>query len=202
MPTKTKAVFTAFIVVALPLCWIGAQGREPGSGAKAPEQSTDLTASAKTSDKKPEKNDAPKPVDRASEPTDKTGQATMKRVTGIGGVFIKAKDPIKLRAWYKIHLGINVQTWGGASFRWVDAAGAPTNGKTAWHVGDGANFAPSEASFMINYRVADLPGLLKALREEGCQVLDKVEQSDFGIFGWVMDPEGNKVELWQPPDGK
>lgn len=132
----------------------------------------------------------------------KTELAAMKRVTGIGGVFIKAKNPAKLRAWYKTHLGIDVQTWGGASFRWVDGAGVPINGKTAWFVGNGSNFAPSEASFMINYRVADLHGLLKLLREEGCQVLDQVEQSDFGIFGWVMDPEGNKVELWQPPEGQ
>jgi predicted enzyme related to lactoylglutathione lyase len=128
---------------------------------------------------------------------DKTENATMKRVTGIGGVFIKAKDPTKLRAWYKTHLGIDAETWGGASF-----TGVPANAKTAWFVGDGSNFAPSDASFMINYRVADLHGLLRLLREEGCQVLDKVEQSDFGIFGWVMDPEGNKVELWQPPEGK
>lgn len=120
----------------------------------------------------------------------------MKRITGIGGVFIKAKDPVKLRAWYKTHLGIDVQTWGGASF-----TGVPVKGKTAWFVGDGSTFAPSNASFMINYRVADLHGLLRLLRAEGCQVLDKVEQSDFGIFGWVMDPEGNKVELWQPPEG-
>jgi predicted enzyme related to lactoylglutathione lyase len=126
----------------------------------------------------------------------------MKRVTGIGGVFISAKDPAKLRAWYKTHLGIDVQEWGGAAFRWVDAAGAPANGTTVWSVGDGSYFAPSNASFMVNYRVADLHGLLTLLREEGCQVLEKAEESEFGIFGWVMDPEGNKVELWQPPEGQ
>ena len=126
----------------------------------------------------------------------------MKRVTGIGGVFIKAKDPKKLRAWYKEHLGIDVQPWGGASFRWGDSATVPANAKTAWFVGSGSTFAPSGSPFMINYRVADLKALLKALREEGCQVLDKTEESEFGLFGWVMDPEGNKVELWQPPEGK
>lgn len=126
----------------------------------------------------------------------------MKRVTGIGGVFISANDPTKLRAWYKTHLGIDVQEWGGAAFRWVDAAGAPANGTTVWSVGDGSNFAPSKASFMVNYRVADLHGLLRLLREEGCHVLEKVEESEFGTFGWVMDPEGNKVELWQPPEGQ
>lgn len=126
----------------------------------------------------------------------------MKRVTGIGGVFISAKDPAKLCDWYKTHLGIDVQAWGGAVFRWVDAAGVPTNGVTAWSIGDGSSFAPGKTSFMINYRVADLRGLLKALRGEGCEVLEKVDESEYGIFGWVMDPEGNKVELWQPPEGR
>ena len=126
----------------------------------------------------------------------------MKRVTGIGGVFFSAKDPAKLRSWYKTHLGIDVQDWGGAAFQWVDDAGTPANGTTAWLIGDGSSFAPGNPAFMVNYRVADLHGLLRLLREEGCQVLEKVEESEFGIFGWVMDPEGNKVELWQPPKGK
>ena len=126
----------------------------------------------------------------------------MKRVTGVGGVFFSAKDPTALQSWYKTHLGIDVQPWGGAAFPWVDDAGTPVNGTTAWLIGDGSSFAPGNAAFMVNYRVADLHGLLKALREEGCQVLDKVEESDFGIFGWVIDPEGNKVELWQPPEGQ
>lgn len=126
----------------------------------------------------------------------------MVRVTGIGGVFIKASDPGRLRSWYKTHLGIDVQEWGGAAFRWVDAAGAPASGTTVWSIGDGSYFAPSSAAFMVNYRVADLRGLLRLLRDEGCQVLEKVEESEFGLFGWVMDPEGNKVELWQPPEGQ
>jgi hypothetical protein len=191
MYIKTKAVLTAFAVVALPICCIHAQDRQPTSSATAP---------AKASEKKRGNSDPQKPINRSSKPMDKT--ATAKRVTGIGGVFIKAKDPIKLRAWYRIHLGIDVQTWGGASFRWGDSADVPANAKTVWFVGDGSNFKPSDASFMINYRVADLHGLLKLLREEGCHVLDKVEESEFGIFGWVMDPEGNKVELWQPPKGQ
>jgi predicted enzyme related to lactoylglutathione lyase len=131
-----------------------------------------------------------------------TGKASLKRVTGIGGIAIRAKQPAKLREWYKVHLGIDVQVWGGAAFHWVDASGAPANGSTAWSVSNGADFAPSNASFMVNYRVADLNALLKALREEGCEVLDKVSDSEYGKFGWVMDPEGNKVELWQPPPGK
>ena len=125
----------------------------------------------------------------------------MKRVTGIGGVFLKANNPENLCAWYKTHLGIDIQKWGGATFRWIDEAGAPTSGTTAWSIGDGSYFAPSSSSFMINYRVADLHSLLKLLRDEGCEVLEKVEESEFGIFGWVMDPEGNKIELWQPPEG-
>lgn len=127
----------------------------------------------------------------------------MRRVTGIGGVFFKAHDPVVLRAWYAKHLGIGVQAWGGAAFPWSDGAGGPANGMTIWSIGaaDGDSFAPSTASFMINYRVDDLAGLLQALRDEGCDVLDKVEDSEYGKFGWVIDPEGNKVELWQPPEG-
>jgi len=126
----------------------------------------------------------------------------MHRVTGIGGIFIGAQDPAALREWYRKHLGIDVQTWGGAAFRWADAAGTPVNGTTVWSVGDGSYFAPGKTAFMVNYRVADLHGLLAALRAEGCRVLDKVEESEFGKFGWVMDPEGNKIELWEPPAGQ
>jgi len=125
----------------------------------------------------------------------------MKRVTGIGGIFLRAKDPAALGAWYKTHLGIDVQAWGGAIFRWVDDKGEPMGGTTTWSVGDGSYFAPSQASFMVNYRVADLHGLLDQLRKEGCPVMDKTDQSEYGKFGWVMDPEGNKIELWEPPAG-
>jgi predicted enzyme related to lactoylglutathione lyase len=128
----------------------------------------------------------------------------MKRVTGIGGIFFKAQDPVALRAWYKVHLGIDVQDWGGAAFTWTDANGRPFAGTTIWNVSaSGAEYyAPSTSSFMVNYRVADLQALLTVLRAEGCNVLDKVEESDFGRFGWVLDPEGNKVELWEPPEGQ
>ena len=126
----------------------------------------------------------------------------MKRVTGIGGVFIKAGDPVALGAWYKRHLGIDVQDWGGTVFVWADAEGKPVGGTTVWSVGDGANFAPSNAPFMVNYRVDDLAALLQALRDEGCQVLQEDLDSEYGKFGWVIDPEGNKVELWQPPEGQ
>jgi predicted enzyme related to lactoylglutathione lyase len=128
----------------------------------------------------------------------------MKRVTGIGGVFFKAKDPAALGAWYRQHLGIDVQPWGGASFEWTDDAGNPTGGTTAWLIGgaDSQQFAPSSSPFMVNYRVQDLDALLRALRDEGCNVLEKADDSEYGKFGWVMDPEGNKVELWEPPAGQ
>jgi predicted enzyme related to lactoylglutathione lyase len=128
----------------------------------------------------------------------------MKRVTGIGGIFFHAKDPVALRAWYKRHLGIDVQSWGGTAFTWTDAAGHPTPGTTVWSIGTAGSdhFAPSTSSFMVNYRVEDLAALLKALRDEGCNVLDKFDDSEYGKFGWVVDPEGNKVELWQPPAGQ
>ncbi len=128
----------------------------------------------------------------------------MKRVTGIGGVFFKAKDPAALQAWYKRHLGIDVQSWGGTAFTWGDDEGKPMPGTTVWCIGsqDSENYAPSTASFMINYRVEDLHALVKVLREEGCNVLEKTDDSEYGKFGWVIDPEGNKVELWQPPPGQ
>ena len=128
----------------------------------------------------------------------------MKRVTGIGGVFFKAKDVPALHAWYKRHLGIDVQVWGGAAFSWSDESGKPTGGTTIWSVGpeSGDQFAPSTAPFMINYRVDDARALHQALKDEGCNVLDKIDESEYGIFAWVIDPEGNKVELWQPPAGQ
>src|ERR1700752_4673299 len=100
---------------------------------------------------------------------------TMKRVTGIGGIFFKAKDAAALQAWYKRHLGIDVQAWGGAAFDWTDGEGNPVAGTTAWSIApaQSGQFAPSTAAFMVNYRVDALHALVKALREEGCNVLDK-----------------------------
>ena len=128
----------------------------------------------------------------------------MKRVTGIGGIFFKAKDAPALRAWYKQHLGIDVQDWGGTAFTWTDADGNPTGGMTVWSVSPETSkqFAPSNASFMVNYRVEDVHALIAALKAEGCNVLDKIDDSEYGKFGWVIDPEGNKIELWQPPAGQ
>ena len=128
----------------------------------------------------------------------------MKRVTGIGGIFFTARDAPALQAWYKRHLGIDVQEWGGAAFRWTNDQGDPVGGTTIWSVGpaEGDQFAPSRAPFMVNYRVEDVRALAKALKEEGCDVLGRIDESEFGIFAWVVDPEGNKVELWQPPPGQ
>jgi predicted enzyme related to lactoylglutathione lyase len=128
----------------------------------------------------------------------------MKRVTGIGGIFFKAKDAPALQAWYKRHLGIDVQEWGGAAFTWTDGEGKPFAGTTAWLIASSQSkqFAPSEAAFMVNYRVDDLHALVKALREEGCNVVEKIDESEYGKFAWVIDPEGNKVELWQPLAGQ
>ncbi len=127
----------------------------------------------------------------------------MRRVTGIGGIFFKAADPKALADWYKVHLGLKLEDWGGVAFRWAEDNGSG-NGTTVWSPfkADTTYFAPSTAPFMVNFRVEDLRGLLEALRAEGCEVDEKVDESEFGIFGWVMDPEGNRVELWQPPQGQ
>lgn len=124
-------------------------------------------------------------------------------MTGIGGVFFKAKDPKALAEWYRIHLGLHVEEWGGVAFRWATEDNPTGTGTTVWSPfkDDTSYFDPGRANFMINYRVEDLHGLLATLRNEGCQVDDKVDESEFGKFGWVVDPEGNKLELWQPPEG-
>lgn len=125
----------------------------------------------------------------------------MARVTGIGGVFFKARDAEALREWYRKHLGIDVQDWGGFPFQWRDSGG--DDGMTVWTVFPESSkyFDPSPARFMVNYRVANLAQVLTELRAEGCEVDDKTDESEFGKFGWVMDPEGNRLELWEPPPG-
>ena len=124
----------------------------------------------------------------------------MKRVTGIGGIFFKSKDPNQLREWYRKHLGIESESWGGVAFQWSDDPRAKT-GATIWSVfpDETKYFQPADKPFMINFRVADLSTLLAQLREEGVEVDDKMDESEFGKFGWVMDPDGNRVELWEPP---
>lgn len=123
----------------------------------------------------------------------------MERVRGIGGIFFKATDPAALARWYADHLGVPVEEWGGAVFRWRehDPAGAAY---TVWNAfaSETTYFAPSTAPFLINFRVDDLDAMLAQLRAAGVEVLPEVEESDFGRFGWCLDLEGNKVELWQP----
>jgi len=123
----------------------------------------------------------------------------MQRVRGIGGVFFKARDTAALAAWYRDHLGVPVEDWGGARFVWAEHDGG--GAATVWSPfsADTKYFAPSQSSFMINFRVDDLDAMLAQLRAAGAQVEDKVDDSEFGRFGWVIDPEGNKIELWQPP---
>ena len=126
----------------------------------------------------------------------------MQRVTGIGGIFIKSKDPNALREWYRKHLGIESESWGGFAFQWKDDPRAD-NGSTIWSIFPDSSkyFAPADKPFMINFRVEDLDALLLALREEGVEVIDKTEVSEFGRFGWIVDCDGRRVELWQPPAG-
>lgn len=127
----------------------------------------------------------------------------MPRVTGVGGIFFKARDPEALRAWYREHLQIPVEDWGGATFRWLEREEPTREGATVWSLfpANSKYFDPSPAPFMVNYRVTDLAAVLAELRAEGCQVDDRMEESEFGKFGWVMDPEGNRIELWEPPQG-
>ena len=125
-----------------------------------------------------------------------------KRVTGIGGVFFKAKDPAALGSWYRDHLGMPVDpNWGGWSFIWRENSDPKEQGATIWSPfpSNTKYFKPSKKQFMINLRVGNLKRVLKALRAEGVAVDDRIEESEFGKFGWIMDPEGNRVELWQPP---
>ena len=124
----------------------------------------------------------------------------MAKVTGIGGVFFKSRtDRTALAAWYRDHLGMALEEFGGAIFRWPDDK-AGDRGITVWHVAerDSDWFSPSESAFMINYRVDDLVGLLANLKAAGIGILKGPESDQTGKFAWIMDPEGNKVELWEP----
>ena len=127
------------------------------------------------------------------------------RVTGLGGVFFKAKNTKKLGAWYQKHLGLPVEEWGGASFAWRDAKSPRKKGCTVWSpfAADTNYFGPTKQALMLNYRVANLKKVLAQLKREGVWVDPKSgEDSGFGKFGWIKDGEGNRVELWEPPAGK
>lgn len=127
------------------------------------------------------------------------------RVTGLGGIFFKAKDPKKLSAWYKKHLGLPVEDgWGGWSFNWRDAKNPKKAGATIWSPFEAKTtyFGPGKQSHMINYRVANLKEVLAALKKEKVWIDPKVEESEFGKFAWIKDAEGNRIELWEPPKGR
>ncbi|HRH01803.1 MAG TPA: VOC family protein [Bacteroidia bacterium] len=125
----------------------------------------------------------------------------MKKVTGIGGVFFKCKDAAKMRAWYKQHLGFDTNDYG-ANFSWKNEENPAQNGSTQWSVFDEKTsyFEPSKKDFMINYRVENLEFLHKELSDAGVTILDKIESYDYGKFLHILDPEGNKIELWEPSE--
>lgn len=125
----------------------------------------------------------------------------MKRVTGIGGIFFKCDDPDKMKSWYNDHLGIQTDKYGGV-FKWRKAEAPEQTAYTAWSPfsRESTYFEPSKKEFMFNYRVADLEVLLATLKEEGVTVVGEIESYPYGKFGWILDPEGNKIELWEPKD--
>ena len=127
--------------------------------------------------------------------------AKMKKVTGIGGIFFKCKDPNKMKEWYKTHLGLSAEQYG-AVFEWRQATDSTKKGFTQWSPFKEAThyFDPSAKDFMINYRVADLEGLVEELKKEGVTILDTIESYNYGKFIHILDAETNKVELWEPND--
>lgn len=124
----------------------------------------------------------------------------MKRVIGIGGVFFKSKNPADLIAWYEKHLGMKPTWEGGVVFAWKDGERPDRAGQTVWSLFEAGTdyFEPSCEPYMINYVVEDLDALVDALTREGIRI-EKREDSDFGRFAWIMDPENRRVELWEPP---
>ncbi|MGH2646879.1 MAG: VOC family protein [Ginsengibacter sp.] len=125
----------------------------------------------------------------------------MKKVTGIGGIFFKCKDPKQMREWYKTHLGLNTNDYG-ATFEWREADDSTKKGSTTWSpFGETTKyFEPSTKDFMINYRVVNLEALVEDLKKEGVTIVDKIETYDYGKFVHIIDMEGNKIELWEPVD--
>lgn len=128
-------------------------------------------------------------------------QTEMKKVTGIGGIFFKCKDPKKMREWYQTHLGLNTNQYG-AVFEWRQGADTTKKGFTQWSPFSETTkyFEPSTKDFMINYRVENMEVLVEQLRKEGVTIADKIETAEYGKFVHIIDVEGNKVELWEPND--
>ncbi len=125
----------------------------------------------------------------------------MKKVTGIGGIFFKSKDPKMMGEWYKTHLGLKSNDYG-AVFEWHQGADNTKKGFSQWSPfkENTKYFQPSEKEFMINYRVENIELLVEELKKGGVQILDEIESFDYGKFVHIMDPEGNKIELWEPND--
>jgi len=124
----------------------------------------------------------------------------MAKITGIGGVFIKSKGKgSELAEWYKTNLGLDLESWGGAILRWPDDK-AEDKGVTVWSAADNDTkwFSPSESSFMINYRIDNMDELLEHLQQNGVEIQKGPESHENGKFAWIMDPDGNKLELWEP----
>ncbi len=128
----------------------------------------------------------------------------MARVTGLGGIFFKGKNPDELSAWYREHLGIPMDDNHVSIFRWREHDDPEHEATTVWSIfpHDTTYFGPGDAPFMINYRVADLDAVLEQLRAEGVRIDEKREDSEYGRFAWIFDPDGNRIELWQPPEGQ
>jgi predicted enzyme related to lactoylglutathione lyase len=126
------------------------------------------------------------------------------RVTGLGGVFFKARDQKALVAWYRDRLGLPVEDWGGAVLKWRDHDDPKKPGSTVWAIFEDRTdyFGTPGQRAMLNYRVADLDALLADLRREGVTVDEQIMEDENGRFGWISDPEGNRIELWQPPEGR
>lgn len=122
-----------------------------------------------------------------------------KRVTGIGGIFFKTKDPEKIKEWYKNHLGLNTDDYG-CTFWWKDENGNKCSTQWSPFKENTEYFAPSKKEFMINYRVENLEELLRILKEEGVTIVGEMQTYEYGKFGWILDPDGNKIELWEPVD--
>ncbi|SHG34023.1 Catechol 2,3-dioxygenase [Chryseobacterium oranimense] len=125
----------------------------------------------------------------------------VKRVTGIGGIFFKCKDPKKMRDWYKDHLGLSTNEYG-AVFEWYQGSDNSKKGFSQWSPFSDKTkyFQPSEKDFMINYRVQNLEKLVEQLKKENVTIVDKIETYEYGKFVHIMDIEGNKIELWEPDD--
>jgi predicted enzyme related to lactoylglutathione lyase len=123
----------------------------------------------------------------------------MKRVTGIGGIFFKCKDPKKMNEWYKTHLGLNTNDWG-ATFEWRENDDPTKKASTQWSTFPETTkyLEPSTKDFMINYRVANLEALVEELKKEGVTIVDDLQVFDYGKFIHILDAEGNKIELWEP----